>query len=280
MSGTTPVSVQVNGTDGCLLDVSDRGLNYGDGVFETIAINQFKPRLLDFHWQRLQQGCDRLSIPINIELFQQEIIQLLADKPVEQGILKLVVSRGSDSLGYQYPAGLQSTRIASLHKSVSRNPDYPEKGVSVRLCETKLARQTQLAGIKHLNRLEQVLARAEWRDPGIKEGLMRDTEGWIVDGTRSNLFIVENGKLVTPDLTYCGIAGVMRRAIMEIIAPDLHISCDSSEINDQRLANADEVFICNSVFGVWPVISLAEDCWKIGPVTQQIMQAVERLIYD
>jgi 4-amino-4-deoxychorismate lyase len=279
MSSASLVSVLVNGKDQRSVGVLDRGLNYGDGVFETIAVNDSIPRLLEFHWQRLEHSCRALAIPLDLGLVQEEAASLLEAHPLQRGILKIVVTRGVDGLGYQYGPGCENTRIVSLHRSAKPNPDNAKIGIAARICDARLARQQRLAGIKHLNRLEQVLARAEWNDTSIAEGLMRDTEGWVVEGTRSNLFIVENGRLVTPRLDYCGVSGVMRRAVMEIICNDLSIACGVEDISKQRLLSARELFVCNSVFGVWPVNRIDDKRWSPGAITRQIQSAAEKLLH-
>jgi 4-amino-4-deoxychorismate lyase len=146
----------------------------------------------------------------------------------------------------------------------------------VRLCEARLGSNLQLAGIKHLNRLEQVLARQEWEEPDIREGLLLDEEGHVIEGTMSNLFAVKRGTLVTPDLTRCGVAGIMRTVVMEQAG---HLGLDVS-VKPLPLADveqADELFLTNSLIGIWPVIGLENRTWSTGPVSRQLQKRLANM---
>jgi 4-amino-4-deoxychorismate lyase len=135
-----------------------------------------------------------------------------------------------------------------------------KQGVTVRICSLRLGWQPALAGIKHLNRLENVLARAEWHDPAIAEGLLQDWAGNVIGGTMSNLFIVENDNLVTPDLSRCGVAGVTRDRIMAA-AKQRAVRCDVAAIGLDRVLAAQEIMLVNSLIGVWQVRQLNDRTW-------------------
>jgi 4-amino-4-deoxychorismate lyase len=164
----------------------------------------------------------------------------------------------------------------------SPKPSYPaanaEQGVRVFACMTRLAEQPRLAGLKHLNRLEQVLARGEWHDAEHAEGLMRDTSGRVVEGVYSNLFLVKNGGLLTPELSRCGVAGVMRAELLAQ-AESLGLDCGVRDISYDELLTADEVFLCNSLYGVWPVRALQGHDWPVGPLTRKL-QVIARDLLD
>jgi len=229
------------------IPIDDRGLAYGDGLFETVRINSSQTVLLDDHLKRLINGADRLGIPLEQEQLLLDIESLTPDFP-ENGVLKIILTRGSGGRGYRPDVNTKSRIILSLHPL----PDYGENadnGVSVFICQQRLAHQPSLAGIKHLNRLEQVMASREWPEGDYMEGLMMDMEDNIIEGTRSNIFWSDNGKLFTPDLSSCGVAGILRDTLLQHI-PETEISNQSSV---SELVNADELFICNSVFGAWPV---------------------------
>src|SRR5690606_31058408 len=134
---------------------------------------------------------------------------------------------------------------------------------------TRLAEQPLLAGLKHLNRLEQVLARAEWQDTRYAEGLLCDVSGRIVEGVFSNLFLVRGGVLQTPALTRCGVAGVMRAELLEYAA-SLGVPCAVGDYERADLLVADEIFVCNSLYGVWPVRRFAGRDWPVGPLTRTL----------
>jgi 4-amino-4-deoxychorismate lyase len=146
----------------------------------------------------------------------------------------------------------------------------------VRLCTTRLGSNPQLAGIKHLNRLEQVLARQEWNDPDIREGLLLDAEGFMIEGTMSNLFTVTGKSLATPDLTGCGVAGIMRTVVLEQAA-SLGLDVTVKPLPLAAVQQADEVFLTNSLIGIWPMIELENRAWNPGPVTRQMQECLANL---
>ncbi|GAB6041900.1 aminodeoxychorismate lyase [Endothiovibrio diazotrophicus] len=263
----------VNGRPDATVSAQDRGLAYGDGLFETVAVRDGGAELWPEHLARLREGCGRLAIPFPPEV-AEEGAALCAG--VGRGVLKIVVTRGVGGRGYRLPEVPRPTRVVSLHPW----PDYPQawwrEGVAVRGCETPLGGSPRLAGIKHLNRLEQVLARAEWDDPAIAEGLMRDAAGRVVEGVMSNLFMVRGGALFTPTLRHCGVAGVMRGAVMAA-AGALGVVCREAELEEEALLAADELFLSNSVIGIWPVARLDDRGFAVGPLTRRLQRALETL---
>lgn len=241
----------VNGKPRDNITISDRGLAYGDGVFETIRIHAHKPVLLDRHLERLAKGTRRLQIPLEQSLLEQDIAQLTTEFPA-QGILKIIVTRGSGGRGYVPGAAPTPSRILSLHELPDYSSTQPGNGIQAFVCRQRLAIQPALAGIKHLNRLEQVLASLEWPNPGFMEGLMLDMNDHVVEGTRSNVFWAESGRLMTPVLTGSGVAGTLRNHIIDTMQDVVEVEgCTLA-----RLCSADEVFFCNSINGVWPVNTL------------------------
>lgn len=265
----------VNGVPGASIDASDRGLHYGDGLFETIAVHDGAPALWDRHMQRLLLGGERLGIaPIDAAQLLRESLQLCDG--VAEGVLKIIITRGSAGRGYRAPScgAVQPTRLVALYAWPEYPPAFWVEGVAVRLCSTRLGSNPALAGIKHLNRLEQVLARSEWGDPAIPEGLMLDGDSRVIEGTMSNLFIVRNGRLLTPDLTQCGVAGVMRGLILDNMQ-DMGIPADITQITLDDVKSSDEAFLCNSLIGVWPVRHLAGiDFSAHRPITGYIAEMI------
>lgn len=264
----------INGVPSEHVSPRDRGLAYGDGVFETVTVRQGKTRLLERHLHRLRLGCQRLNIPLEIDQLQAEIASFIAQ--IDNAVVKLIVSRGVGARGYALPQPQQPQRILIS----SPLPSYPaanaEKGVKLFPCTTRLAEQPLLAGIKHLNRLEQVLARAEWQAADYAEGLMCDQSGRVIEGVFSNLFLVSSGQLLTPGLQRCGIAGVMREAILEQ-AKCMDIQCAVRDISYAELLAADEVFLCNSLYGIWPVRELDGRCWEVGKLTRTLQSLLHDL---
>lgn len=266
--------ILINGKKTEQIGARDRGLHYGDGLFETIAVIEGEAVFWERHLQRLEKGCQRLSLPFpDPALLQREAQSLIKNEP--RAVLKLIISRGEGGRGYAYPEPTRSTRLLMPYLW----PDYPiqnwRQGVQVRFCDTRLARQPQLAGLKHLNRLEQVLARNEWRDANIAEGLMCDENGNVIEGTLSNLFMLHNGVLHTPDLSQCGVAGIMRERILEL-AHRQGIRIEIDNITKAQLLAADEVFLSNSLIGLWPVNSLQGRNFKIGNITRSLQNLINQ----
>lgn len=264
----------VNGQPSVELSVHDRGLAYGDGLFETIKVIEGQPELLDRHLRRLMLGCQRLAIPCDLEAIRDQLHNFSAE--LGEGVAKLIVSRGDGKRGYALPDPCQP-RILLTGSPLPGYPEtHAEQGIRLYPCTTRLAEQPILAGIKHLNRLEQVLARAEWQDPAFAEGLMLDTSGRVIEGVFSNLFIVESNKLITPCLERCGVAGVMREELLER-ARQAGVSTQVADISLDQLHDADEVFVCNSIYGVWPVRQLETSVWPVGALTRKLQCLVADL---
>lgn len=269
------LNILINGALSDHVSAFDRGLQYGDGVFETIKVNQGRLCLWDTHIQRLQQGCERLYITVpDAQVLEYEARHLA--KGMTKGVIKIILTRGIGGRGYKILPGVAATRILISYGY----PDYPttfwSNGVSTRICRTALGHNASLAGIKHLNRLEQIIARAEWQDEDLAEGIMLDENGKIIEGTMTNIFFVEKNILVTPKLEKCGVKGVMRDQILSI-AQDTGVSFDISEVGKERLLAANEVFLTNSVIGIWPVNKIEQKSFTIGPITTSMMQKLQVL---
>jgi 4-amino-4-deoxychorismate lyase len=242
------LSTWINGRRSTRIDSRDRGLQYGDGLFETMRVRRGEVRFLDHHLERLFAGCRRLRIaaPSGGEL-RRELEHIAARR--KEGVLKLIVTRGVSGLrGYRPTGRERCTRILALHP-LPPGILATASPVRVRLCATPLGINPALAGLKTLNRLESVLARAEWNSERIWEGLMRDVDENIVCGTMSNLFVRSGSTLMTPVLDRCGVAGVMRRWILEN-AGDIALRATERRLSWQDLRDADEVFVSNAVVGL------------------------------
>jgi 4-amino-4-deoxychorismate lyase len=220
-------------------------------VFETMRVRRRQIRLLEFHLDRLFHGLAALGIKGPARRTVKRELKHLASTQ-DEAVLKLVVTRGEGARGYRPPAGAPSTRIAML---TAAPPEGATRPVKVRICATRLAPQPRLAGLKTLNRLESVLARSEWRSTRVWEGLLQDTDGRIVCGTMSNLFLRRGKRLVTPPLDRCGVAGVMRRWILQN-APDASLETSERRIGWADLQAAEEVFLSNALVGVRSVSAI------------------------
>jgi len=248
------VSVWINGRQGTTLDYRDRGLLYGDGVFETMRVRRWRIRLLELHLERLYSGCSVLKIAApRASLLRTELERVAGRR--REGILKLIITRGSGPRGYRPSGRERCTRIVALHPLARGATAAASKAARVRVCMTPLAANPLLAGLKTLNRLESVMARAEWKDERIWEGLMRDVDGNLVCGTMSNLFLRRGAVLTTPLLDRCGVAGVMRRWVLQS-AGGLQLRVAERRVRWEDLAHAEEVFMSNAVAGVRSVRSV------------------------
>ena len=261
----------INGEPGDSVSVMDRGFQYGDGIFETLAVANSEPLLWDRHMQRFFRGAERLAIPAPDEaVLRREAGQ--ACRGAVRGVLKIILTRGISGRGYAPGIDVTPTRTIGLLPW----PDYPAQhrtdGIKVQFCRTLITRHNILAGLKHLNRLEQVLARMELKT-GCAEGLMQDETGHIIEGTMTNLFIVSRGTLLTPDLTHSGVEGVMRGLVMER-ASALSIDCRSVELTREDILGAEEIFLTNSLAGIWPVRQVESQIYAAGRITNKIQETI------
>ncbi|WP_085656042.1 MULTISPECIES: aminodeoxychorismate lyase [unclassified Pseudomonas] len=266
----------VDGQPADALSLKDRGLAYGDGLFETIAVRGGQPLLLDRHLARLAEGCSRLAIAADPERIRDELSSYAL--AMGEGVLKLILTRGDGQRGYAPDTTAPGRRILQASPAPSYPAAHGEQGIRLFPCSTRLSHQPLLAGLKHLNRLEQVIARSEWQDSEHAEGLMLDQAGRVIEGVFSNLFLVRDGVLVTADLKRCGVAGVMRAELLSQ-ARALGIATQITDIGLEQLQWADEVFVCNSVYGVWPVRACAALSWPVGPLTRKL-QTIARALLD
>lgn len=251
------------------ISVLDRGLQYGDGLFETMAVLNGKAEFLHLHLERLQQGCQRLGFPpLAISALIQEIELFLAG--TSRAVLKLLLTRGVGGRGYLPPVMVETTRILLLYPWPEYDDAHWRKGINVQTCTTPVSANPVLAGMKHLNRLDNLLARAELATD-VAEGLMLDVTGaYLVEGTMSNLFAVREKVLYTPALAMAGVRGLMRAQIMAWAA-QLRIDVQEGCYSPDWFAQADELFVSNSLIGIWPIRHWKDRTWLVGPVTRQLM---------
>ena len=257
------------GQPGGTLSVLDRGLHYGDGLFETIACEGGRPRLIERHLQRLASGCERLGlVPCDGAALAREVREMAAG--TSRAIVKLLLTRGvSRARGYALTGSERTLRIALRYAWPGQDPQQVAHGVRVRRATLRLGENPALAGIKHCNRLEQVLARREWTDPGIAEALMFSSSGALVSGTMSNVFLVRGSRVLTPCIDRCGVAGVMRGLVLEIAAA-AGISVEERRLDAADLAAAEELFLTNALTGIRSVRELDGMSLLVGPVTRRL----------
>lgn len=264
----------------CLVDgelseqvsAADRAFHYGDGVYETIAVFDGQPRFWQGHMDRLAAGCERLDLPTTP---QAVLLRELQTVSAGQGrcMVKIIISRGPAGIGFRPATSDSSTRVVASFPwpPVEGQPEL--EGVRTRICDLRLGIQPELAGLNHLNRLEQVRARAEWSDPTIHEGILLDREDHVISAIRSNIFLVFNGRILTPRLDRCGIRGVMRAAILAAFRE----RCEQRRITIDMLPEAGEVFLCNALHGIFPVSAIDHWHYEPGPVAREVREWLEEL---
>lgn len=263
----------VNGQHQESLPATDRATHYGDGAFETILIRAGSPVFLSWHLQRLQHASQRLKIPLDLPALQAEMTRLLTEQNPQTGVLKILLSRGSGGRGYMPPEHPLPTRMLQLHPLPEEYARHAAEGIHVTRCKHPLSVNPALAGLKHLNRLDQVMASLEL-PADAQEGLMCDPDGTLIEGIKSNVFIHDGRQWLTPDLHTCGVNGIMRQWLLQKAAP-----VQVTILREEALLAAKEVFVCNSVFGIWPVSSLQWDShvrhFDIGAKTRHLQSLFE-----
>ena len=259
----------INGVKTNVISISDRGLHYGDGVFETMVLRHDKLQYWPQHYQRLSRGCAVLDIacPPADTLLAEIMACIESDQTT---IVKLIITRGPGSRGYEVRGDEKPQRI--VIQCAWPDNTHALSGIRLHLCQTRLAHQPHLAGLKHLNRLEQVLARHEWSGRQYAEGLMLDAQGDVIEGTMSNIFCSPDGKrLLTPCLDKMGVSGIQRALVIQA-AHALKIDIQECQIALPDLLNSQECFVCNRVIGLWPVKQLLDTHYPVGAITQMIQQ--------
>ncbi len=262
-----------NGEAAEFIAASDRGFQYGDGLFETVAIRDGKARLWNYHLDRLAKGCERLAIkmPAHDDLLRGVMYAVQESKvPAAYSVAKIVVSAGSGRRGYGRSFAATPSLLFGAFSAFPPAIEFYRDGIDTVICQTRLAIHSATAGIKTLNRLEQVLARSEFIEDNTFEGLTMDADDNIICGTMSNVFFVRDKSISTPPLDRCGVEGVMRRHVIETLAEQgIQTSIQTTSLTD--MSEVDEVFLSNSQFGVMPVKRCMEMQWPAGEVTRRVM---------
>lgn len=253
-----PLQSLINGQQAEHISIRDRGFQYGDGCFETVRVLSNTPILWPAHLKRLERACEALHLSVDFDLLQSEISQLLQSNKTADVILKITVTRGEGGKGYAPPEQADCTRIIQL---IDYSAPATNEGARVALCQHRLSSNSFLAGIKHLNRLDQVLASVQI-PTDCDEGLCMDEEGYVIEGCRSNLLLAIDNELVTPDLSKSGVQGVMLDHLIDEFEKQ-GTRVLRKTISLSELKTAGEILLCNSVFGVWPIAEIQNEGWRI-----------------
>ncbi len=261
--------IWVNGRETPFLQATDRGVLYGDGLFETILVRNGKAPLLDRHLTRILNDGGKLGLPIPSRNMLKQELESFLQSGERDAAIKCVITRGSSGRGYAPSGDTTASVLMFEYPMMELTEQQHSNGFITGVCTTRLGINPALAGIKHLNRLEQVLAAEETRTAGLDEGIMLDINNMVIEGTRTNLFAVDNGKLITPTLDGSGVAGIMREMVIEFSNKKgkLVTICD---ITLDHLERCEEVFVSNSIHGVIPVRKIDDRDYSLGPVTHEL----------
>lgn len=263
----------VNGSLSATISPLDRGFAYGDGVFRTLKVINGLPQHWPLHYQTLFADCSAIGIVCpSADVFIADFKKIF-DEDEFSAVVKIIVTRGEGERGYNPPAITTPMRVMIK----SSMPDYPaehfSEGVALHLCDTRVTYQPKLAGVKHLNRLDNVLARMEWHDPKIAEGLMLDSADNVIECTAANIIARYGNTLMTPKLDQCGVAGITRKQILAH-ANTLKFKTSIESMDLEKLYAADEVIICNSLYGAWQVRELAGQKWPKQALAEKLRLAL------
>jgi 4-amino-4-deoxychorismate lyase len=251
-----------------VLDLQDRGLHYGDGLFETLLKFDGEIPLWHDHYQRLKNGCDRLHIPLAEEQWlAQKVSQETSDQ--NSAVIKIIVTRGRGGRGLKLPVQNQFSIFVLEYPYTEISEE--NLALKVSICQTRLPINPNLAGLKHLNRLDYVLAAIEIEDMGNRdEGILCDSDGYLVEGVISNLFFFSHGKMHTPSLDFAGVEGVMRQRVIEYLQQQ-DTPVKTGRFYPDLLLQASECFMCNSVYGIRPIKTIGEQEFATGPISQALI---------
>lgn len=264
------IASYIDGQANALLPLSDRGLHYGDGLFTSVRVHAGRACWLPEHGERLRIGAERLALPMLDAAVLAAEIEQAAALP-NAGVIKVLLTRGDGVRGYA-PGPSSTRRIMLVYRALLIDPAAYHEGIRLRWCETRLGEQPRLAGIKHLNRLEQVLARGEWQDTDIGEGLMCDAQDQVVAATSANLFARFGTQILSPALDRCGIAGLCRAAVLASPPPGFTVAV--ATLTQADLRAADELFLSNCLRGIVPVQELAGQRYPSMRAARLLMQSL------
>lgn len=267
MSGDT--AIWLDGERIAALPLPDRGLDFGDGLFETLLVREGRPLYSELHLERLARGCKVLMFPDCSARVQEQMYLAAEATGASSCAMRITLTRGSGPRGYA-PPPITAPRVVisttRLDTPVQAKPLPARLGVA----SIRLATQPALAGIKHLNRLEQVLAAQEYCGQGLDEAVMLDQQGRVISVVAGNLFLAIDKELLTPAIGDCGVAGTRRALIRQRWAPAIGLGVREEVISALQLEQADEVFYCNSLVGLRPVASIGSRSWNAHPMCEAL----------
>lgn len=265
----------VNGIQQQNVSISDRSFQYGDGCFTTVLVKYGQPLLLSEHKERIELTCQRLFIPPldwnKVEEWVEAAIDASDHKQLAFSGLKIHVSRGTGGRGYS-PTGVGNTQVTiQTFVYPAHYPTWQSEGIRVGISTTKLGLNPLLAGLKHNNRLEQVLIKKEIDDSEYDDNIVLNIQDYAIEASAANLFWVIGCTLYTPELSNSGVAGIKRKQVLAYAQQHkLMVNINHFTLND--VLRADEVFITNALHGVVPIIQIDNEKFNIGATTRAIQE--------
>jgi 4-amino-4-deoxychorismate lyase len=271
-------AIWVDGEHRSALPLPDRGLDFGDGLFETLLLCRGRPLFIDYHWQRLLEGMKALAFPDCRAAAYEQLMAACAELvELDWCALRLTVTRGAAPRGYAPPGNARARVVISAAPLQQDRRIFPSP-LHLEWANIRWSSQPALAGIKHLNRLEQVLAASEAQASQCDDVVVLQQCGVVCSTGSGNLFAMLDGVLCTPDLQASGIAGTRRRLVLEQLAPALGLEVEVREIRPDELVTADELFCCNSLRGLQAVRQLANRHWESFPCCSALHQRYVELM--
>ena len=278
----------INGEFSNHVSVIDRGLSYGDGLFETMSWSYLDDEKFvgvefwDRHIERIKQGCSitKIKFPSTeiLRNYKEKILNECLKKGIKNGVLKILITRGVGGRGYKFEREIVPTVIFLSFPSREINKKTLNTGVKLRFCEFPIFENLMLAGLKHLNRMDSVMARSEWDDEFF-DGVMLDNSGNIIDGTMTNVFFSRNKVLYTPIIKKSGINGIMRQVVIDN-AKSFFKEVREIEIKKKTISTFDEMFVTNSVIKILPVTHLNNKKFKITDATRKMINFFLKIVKD
>lgn len=266
------MAILINGEPDTAIPAEDRGFLYGDGLFETIAVSDGQGIAFELHWNRLNRGCQILGLECpDRALLAKETALVCAGH--QKAVAKIMVTRGEGARGYAPSECHAPLRVVASYPWPDDVPQRQERGIAVKTSGYRLADQGPLAGIKHMSRLEQVMAGRELGAGTFSELLLVDAGGRLVEALSSNIFVVAGGFLRTPCLDRCGVAGIMRERVLSE-ARKLSLRTSVEDLPLTILAACEEMFLTNSISGIVPVRQLNRRSLAVGPMTRRLQRAL------
>ncbi|SIR09168.1 aminodeoxychorismate lyase apoprotein [Shewanella morhuae] len=268
--------IWVNGVAQANIDPTDRGIAYGDGLFATMRTGAEGVLFFETHQARLTAGAARLGFQWQMsEALQQQLQALAIEYP--QHCIKLIVTRGVGGRGYTPPETVKPTEIVSVHTIPSHYIQWQQRGICLKTSSIRLGLQPLLAGVKHLNRLEQVLIKSHPLPQGFDDWLVTDIEDNVIESSMANVFFIKGNCVFTPSLALCGVAGVMREQVMlALLEQNINIEC--LPVGAERLIEFDSAFITNSILGIVDVLAIDSLTFTRTPITAQLRQTLSLIL--